>query len=77
MSKWNYVYIDPKRIKTHPVNMEKAYKYAKLMEKGCKFPPVKAFVDNKGVVICHNGAHRTMAARMCNMLVFIKTKAIL
>lgn len=35
------------------------------------------FVDDKGVVICHNGAHRTMAARMCNMLVFIKTKAIL
>jgi hypothetical protein len=73
--KWKYLYINPRRIKTHPINMEKAYRYAKMMEKGAKFPPVKVYLNDKGVIICQNGAHRTMAAIMTGMNVFVKTKA--
>lgn len=74
---WNFIYIDPRRIKTHSVNMTKAYRYAKMMEKGDKFPPVKVHINGEGVLICQNGAHRTMAAIMNGMNVFIKTKAFL
>jgi hypothetical protein len=48
-----------------------------MIEKGDKLPPVKVYLNNKGILICQNGAHRTMAAKMSNMNLFVKTKASL
>lgn len=43
---------------------QKAFKYAKLMEQGVEFPPVKLFYNNEGQLIYNDGRNRVMAAKM-------------
>jgi len=64
--------IDPRIIKTHKVNLVKAYHFAKLIEDGHIFPPVKAELLPTGQYLVKNGAHRTYAHRMIGRLIKIK-----
>ena len=70
--KWNFEYVDPKICRHHKVNYVKAFKYAKAMEQGDRFPPVHVHVDSKGVYWVCDGAHRTMAAKLTGQDLFIK-----
>ena len=70
--KWDFKYVDPKSLKHHPVNWKKAYRYAKDMEKGDKFPPVQIHMDKNGRFIVQNGAHRTMAAKLIDKKLFVR-----
>jgi len=75
-NKWKYYRINPNLLSTHPINWSKAYKYAKDMEAGDKFPAVKMGIDKRnGKMVVRNGAHRTVAARMVGKKLLIKTKA--
>ena len=58
--------INPKIIRTHKVRLNKAYEYAKMMENGQVFPPVRVYKNENGQYICKNGAHRIHACRMLN-----------
>ena len=73
--KWNYRYVNPHHCHHHKVHLPKAYKYAKDMEKGDKFPPVQVHMNKDGNYIIRNGAHRTMAAKLAEMDLFIKIKS--
>lgn len=75
VSVWIQRYVDPRNVVTHPVRWTKAFAYAKLMESGVVFPPVKAAVDPLGRIIVRNGAHRTYAARLTGQPLLIKHKA--
>lgn len=69
-------FIDPHKLITHTISFPKAYKYAKDMEAGDTFPPVKAFVDKRnGQIRVKDGAHRTHAAKMCGKQLYVITKA--
>jgi hypothetical protein len=58
--------VNPHSIKTHSITFSKAFKYAKLMESGDIFPPVKVAMNESGQLICKNGAHRIAAHKMLN-----------
>lgn len=66
--------LDPRLIKTHGINYQKAYGYAKAMERGDIFPPIRAFKNEEGQWICQNGAHRIHACKMLGMKVKVWTK---
>ena len=74
-------YLTPEQIKCikhHKVQLEKAFKYAKNMENGDKFPPVQIFFDNKkNRWCCKDGAHRTTAAKMTGLPLFVRSKRIM
>jgi len=72
--RWFYYHINPEILHTHPVNVWKVIRYATMMAKGVKFPPVHVFEGRDGRYWVNNGAHRTMAARFCGIKVFVKTK---
>lgn len=72
MRSWDFRYVDPQQRSHHKVCLTKAFRYAKLMEEGAKFPPVQVHIDKNGRYIVRNGAHRTFAAKLCGMKVFIK-----
>lgn len=57
----------PHSLKGYSFNWEKAFSYAKLMEKGVKFPPIRLHKDLEGNLIIRNGMHRTIAAKLCGM----------
>jgi len=72
-NKYEFKYINPYLCTHHPVYMSKANKYAENMKKGDKFPPVKAHLNlRNGRFEVRNGAHRTMAAKLCGRLLFVK-----
>jgi len=71
---WIYKYIDPRRLITHKVNMNKVRRYAIAMMKGDKFPPVHVFLKKDGRLRVNNGANRTIAAVLAGKKLFIKTK---
>jgi len=73
--KWDYRYVNPQFCHHHKVNLQKAYRYAKAMEKGDKFPPIQIHLDKHGNYIVKNGAHRTYAAKLAGIDVFIKIKS--
>ena len=58
------LWINPYNLHHHKVKWEKAYKYAKLMEGGTEFPPVKVYVDLEGKLLVSDGAHRSAAGKM-------------
>ena len=67
--------IDPSILTHHSVNIRKAYRYAKDMERGDKFPAVQVSINNKtGQIVVKGGAHRTFAAKMSEKLLLIRTK---
>ncbi len=67
-----------KNIKHHKVHLEKAFKYAKDMENGDKFPPVQIFFcQNLKRWCCKDGAHRTTAAKMAGLPLFVRSKTIM
>ena len=68
----NFIEVNPNIVHTHKINYSKAFKYAKLMEQGNIFPPIKAYKDNNGKIICKNGAHRVHACKMLNKLIKIR-----
>ncbi len=62
----------------HKVNLKKAFKYAKDMENGDKFPPVQIYFDQKlNRWRCKDGAHRTTAARMTGKKLLVRSKFIM
>ena len=69
------VLIDPSQVQHHPVSWQKAYRYAKAMDNGAKFPPVKAH-KRDGRWIVQDGAHRTMAAKLTGQRLLVRTKSI-
>ena len=64
--------LDPNILKHHKINWEKAYKYAKMIEKGDVFPPIIVDRIPNGVLRVFDGAHRTAAHKMLG----IKIQAI-
>lgn len=73
---WIFDYVDPVKIRTHDVYLPKAYLFAKSMEQGTSFPPVKVgFDEAKNVWSAHDGAHRIWAARMLNKPILVRYKA--
>jgi len=68
--------INPHLIKHHKISCHKAFKYAKEMENGTVFPPVKIYKNNNGTWHCKDGAHRIFAAKLSGAPVIVKTKNI-
>lgn len=73
-SGYRYLWIDPRNIKTHSITWTKAFRYAKAMEHGDHFPPVKAARSVIGQLLAKNGAHRAHAACMAGVRLLIKVK---
>lgn len=71
---WNLYRIEPQQIKHHPVNWQKAYRYARMMERGDQFPPVKVHRTEFGQLTTGDGAHRTVAAKMAGLKLLVRTK---
>ena len=72
MNTGDVLFVNPHHLHHHSVNYEKAYSYARLMEKGAEFPPVKVYVALDGKLIVVNGSHRTAAAKMIGEGVLIE-----
>jgi len=72
--KWKFYRIDPRMLKHHDVTWAKAYKYAKFMDAGASFPPVRVSPKIGGGYLVQDGAHRTMAAKLTGSRLLIKTK---
>jgi len=70
-------YLTPKQINTLQgdlSNQNKAYKLAKLMEKGTEFPPVKIWFDEKRNQWRFNdGRTRVLAAKMVKCRLKVKS----
>lgn len=66
------LHVDPNHVHHHKVNYQKAYGYAKSMEKGDLFPPVKVYVDLDGKLLVSDGAHRSAASKMVGQLLLIE-----
>lgn len=56
--------MDPNHLHHHKVKLPKAYSYAKCMEQGDVFPPVRVHIDQYGKWVVCDGAHRTFAAKL-------------
>lgn len=76
--KKDLIWVNPHSLKGYEFNWEKAFRYAKLMEKGIEFPPVRVHQSLSGELIVKNGMHRTIAAKLCGteVLVEVATKDI-
>lgn len=56
----------------------KVFKYAKLMEQGVEFPPVKIhFNKDRNRWEYNDGRNRTMAAKLANVQLKVKSKRIM
>lgn len=64
--------VDPHHLHHYAFNWSKAYKYAKLMEQGTKFPPIRVHLDEDGKYIVKNGVHRTVAAKLVGVQIEIE-----
>lgn len=64
-------YLKPIQVKLLPdcsPNWVKVYRYAKLMEAGVEFPPVKIYFDAfQNRWLYNDGRHRTMAAKLTGL----------
>jgi len=75
--KVRFGYVDPFKLWHHKVSYRKAYRYAKAMENGACFPPVHMFLDRRtGRWMVKDGAHRTVAAKMCGNKLYVTTKSL-
>ncbi len=72
MRNWVFRYVDADLCRHHPVHMPKAFEYAKAMEAGATFPPVKIHINKQGQYEVKDGAHRTTAAKLCSLPLLIK-----
>ena len=63
--KKDLVKINPHIIEGYSFNWEKAFKYAKLMEQGEEFPPVRLHLKKDNTFVLKNGMHRIIASRLC------------
>jgi hypothetical protein len=61
------IIVNPHCLEGYSFNWEKAYTYAKLMEQGIEFPPIRLHKSLDGKLIIRNGMHRTVAAKLCGM----------
>ena len=68
-------YIKPEELPNKTFSYKKAFKYAKLMEKGEEFPPVKVYINReKGHLTFNDGRHRVAAAKMSGKPLLIRRK---
>lgn len=71
--------LNPEQLKilnSKGTNYTKIFKYAKAMERGVVFPPVKIWYDNNNNVWEYNdGRNRVMAAKLANCKLLVKTKS--
>lgn len=67
-------WVNPHQLKHYQFNWEKAYNYAKLMEQGEKFPPVRVQIDENGEYQVKNGAHRTVASKLVGIDVLVEVE---
>lgn len=65
-------WVNPHHLHCYTFNWQKAFKYAKLMEQGVKFPPVRVWIDGAGKYVVRNGAHRSAAAKMLGVEILIE-----
>ncbi len=64
-------FVLPRKDKTF--SFKKAFKYAKLMERGVEFPPVNVYVCRNGNHLTFNdGRHRVAAAKMAGVRLKVK-----
>ena len=70
------VMLDPHALSGYTFNWKKAYKYAKLMESGISFPPIRVHQLKNGDFIIKNGMHRTIASRLCGLEVLAEIASI-
>lgn len=55
-------------------NWEKTFRYAKLMEQGVEFPPVKIHYNNEKDRWCYNdGRNRVMASKLAGVPLKVKS----
>lgn len=66
-------YIDAAVLRNCKPNWKKAFKYAKLMEKGVEFPPVKLYYK-EGYLDYNDGRHRVTAAKLSGKPLKIRMK---
>lgn len=59
------IILNPHDLMGYSFNWEKAFYYAKLMESGTKFPPIRVHQNKDGSFKIRNGMHRTIAAKLC------------
>jgi len=66
-------YINPTTLPTKTFSLQKAFRYAKLMEAGVEFPPVNVFINRDFKHLDFNdGRHRTAAAKMTGKQLRVK-----
>ena len=70
---WVVAQMAPTQIHTHNVLLPKAYHFAKRMEAGEGFPPVKIYRDrSSGRWMASDGAHRVCAAKMLGRPIMVR-----
>ena len=70
---WIVAQMCPTQIHTHNVFLPKAYHFARCMEAGESFPPVRIFWDRlAGCWRASDGAHRVCAAKMLNRPISVR-----
>lgn len=75
LSNMIYKYLNHEQVLQLPdkkFSWKKAYEYAKLMEMGIKFPPVRVYLNDKGILNYNDGHHRVAAAKLSGMKLFVK-----
>lgn len=70
------LWINPYNLHHHKIKWEKAYKYARLMESGVEFPPVKVYIDLDGKMLFCDGAHRSAAGKMTKEDILVEVVGI-
>lgn len=61
--------LNPHNLVGYDFNWEKAYKYAKLMENGVSFPPIRVSKEKDGSFHIRNGMHRSIAAKLTGNII--------
>lgn len=65
-------WVNPHTLKGYNFQWEKAFRYAKLMEQGEEFPPVRVHETSSGELVIKNGMHRTIAAKLTGKEVLVE-----
>lgn len=72
---WIFAHVNPNDILTHDVCWPKAFHYAKELERGAQFPPVKVSWDEgTRTWRSRDGAHRVWAGKLTDLPVLVKYK---
>lgn len=65
-------WVNPHTLKGYNFQWEKAFRYAKLMENGEDFPPVRVHETFNGELVIKNGMHRVVAAKLCGKEILVE-----